>query len=340
MKEALESGIRDQWIVAMADEIIDNMINSTRTSVPEDIDFSKPYHLIHTTMQMKIKMKTDTIIDKLKARLCACGNELQEVDNETYSPTVASLTHAFMLHDAVHDRMHVQLIDTKAAYLCQEYPQDVNSLYIKLPKRVANALNMTPDRTYRIRRYIYGLPDAGRAYYDAYPEHLMQNGFTRTASDLCLFVKLIAPRRQVYVWAQVDDTLIAADELRDIEEFKTMMTKRFEITVNAEADHHLGVNITKLPSGALRLTQKKLLSNIFEECQDALSNISSRPIVPFKPNRPSNEDQPFSKKQYLHLLGMLNYCFVVVQMWQPPSPMRQVNQANRQFMIITTCWTS
>ena len=60
----------------MADEIIDNMINSTRTLVPEEIDRSKAYKLIHTTMQLKIKMKTDTIVDKLKARLCACGNEL------------------------------------------------------------------------------------------------------------------------------------------------------------------------------------------------------------------------------------------------------------------------
>ena len=71
VKEALDSGIRDQWIMAMADEIIENMIKSTRTLVPEDIDFSKPYHLIHTTMQLKIKMKTDTIIDKLKAKGCA-----------------------------------------------------------------------------------------------------------------------------------------------------------------------------------------------------------------------------------------------------------------------------
>ena len=55
-------------------------------SVTEDIDESKSYHLIHTRMQLKIKMKTDTIVDMLKARLCACGHELTEVDHETYSP--------------------------------------------------------------------------------------------------------------------------------------------------------------------------------------------------------------------------------------------------------------
>ena len=45
-----------------------------------------------------------------------------------------------------------------------------------------------------------------------------------------------------------------------------MMMKRFEITVNTEADHHLGVNITRQEDGSLRLTQSKLLNTIFEEC--------------------------------------------------------------------------
>ena len=81
-------------------------------------------------------------------------------------------------------------------------------LYAKLPKRVALALNLNPDQTYRIKRFMYGLPDAGKAYYDAYCEHLTQNGFTRTVSDLCLFVKIIARDRRVYVWIHVDDTLL------------------------------------------------------------------------------------------------------------------------------------
>ena len=38
------------------------MLNSTMTLKPEDIDESKDYKLIHTTMQLKIKMKTDTIL--------------------------------------------------------------------------------------------------------------------------------------------------------------------------------------------------------------------------------------------------------------------------------------
>ena len=307
VKEALESRLRDQWIMAMVDEIIETMLNTTKTLRPEDIHESKEYKLIHTTIQLKIKMKTDTIVDKLKARLCACGNEPEEVESETYSPTVSNLTHSFMLQVAVHDRMHIQLIDTKSAYLCQDYPQDVTPLYIKLPKRVAEAIDLDPNQTYRVLKYIYGLPDAGRAYYDAYSNHLMENGFSRTVSDPCLFYKIVSPVRRVYVWIHVDDTLIAADLLEDIESFKEMMTKRFEITVNAEADHHLGVNIQKLPDGSLKLTQSKLLNAVFEECRDALRSKSTRPTVPLKPTREVTKSEPYDRKNFLHLLGMLKY---------------------------------
>ena len=45
------------------------------------------------------------------------------------------------------------------------------------------------------------------------------HGFVRTISDLCLFMKITAPDRRVYAWVHVDDTLIAADRLKDIEAF-------------------------------------------------------------------------------------------------------------------------
>ena len=89
----------------------DSRVNDQLNANPK----ARSYRRIHTlqvyptTMQLKIKMITETIVDKLKARLCACGNELEEVDNDTYSPTVSALTHCLMLQLAVHDRMHIRI---------------------------------------------------------------------------------------------------------------------------------------------------------------------------------------------------------------------------------------
>ena len=88
---------------------------------------------------------------------------------------------------------------------------------------------------------------------------------------------------------------------------KNFMEKRFEITVNTEADHHLGVNMTALGDGSLQLTQSKLLKNIFTEYEHVLPTSNVRNRVPLNPTRASGNSEPFDRKQYLHLLGMLNY---------------------------------
>ena len=151
--------LRSGWVTAMDDEI-NTVIEKFKCLVEEEIDTSQPYDLLDATMQLRKKMKTGVIVDKLKARICICGNQLDEVDDETYSPTVAPLTHAFMLQLAVHDRMIIQLVDAVAAYLNQDYPEDAKQLYVRLPKLVAQAVGRDPEKTYRVKKYVYGLPDS------------------------------------------------------------------------------------------------------------------------------------------------------------------------------------
>ena len=161
-----------------------------------------------------------------------------------------------MLQIADRDRMHIKLIDTKSVFLSKDYPADATPLYIMLPSR------RSPE-------------PQPLANYDAYSEHLKSHGHTLTVSDPCLFSKAIANRRRVYIWIYVDDTLIAADDLRDIKEFKDVVRKRFEVTVNEEANHHLGVNFERYEDWPPKLTQSKLLGNIFSEHPEALYRTSA-----------------------------------------------------------------
>ena len=304
--EALRTPLRSGWVDAMDGEI-DTVIEKFKCLVEEEIDYSQPFDLLHATMQLKKKMKDAFTVDKLKARICICGNELKEVEGETYSPTVAPLTHSFMLQLAVHDRMIIQLVDTVAAYLNQDYPQDAKPLYVKLPKLVAQAVGRDPEKTYRVKKYIYGLPDSGRAYYEAYSTHLIENGYLRSINDPCLFFKIISPQRKVYVWIHVDDTLVAASLPEDIEDFKTAIRTKFQITVNEAADQHLGVNIKKHEDGSITLTQSKLLKNIFDEYLEEAKKGRKRLSVPMRTSVRDPDDSPYDRRSYLHLLGMLNY---------------------------------
>ena len=80
------------------------------------------------------------------------------------SPTIGALTNSI----AVINRMCVRIIDTVEAYLYQTYPTTLPAIFIKMPVKVMEALHIPFDVVHRIEKYIYGLPDSGRAYYQAY----------------------------------------------------------------------------------------------------------------------------------------------------------------------------
>ena len=136
--------------------------------------------------------------DKKKARLCACGNELKGKIADLYSPTIGALTYSTVHQIAVIDRMKVRIIDTVKAYLYQSYPDSSSPIYIRIPAKVMNALQIPEDTVYRIKKYIHGLPDFGRAYYLAYAKLFQNAGYKKAKSDPCLFYKIIGDER-IYI---------------------------------------------------------------------------------------------------------------------------------------------
>jgi hypothetical protein len=280
--------------------------------VPEEIDYNKDYDCIHATVDLKIKYIDETTIDKFKVRICGCGNELVRSGaylNETYSPTVSYLTHSTMLQLAIYEQMHICSIDTVAAFLHQEYPASLKPLYIVLPASVAKVCNLDPKTTYRVKKYIYGLPDAGRAYYIAYRDHLIASGYVMTTSDPCLFVRLV-PEQEIrtYVWIHVDDTIVASTHEKEIDHLRECLQQKFQITSH-DFTKHLGINIERLESGAVKLRQRKLLGALFDEYPPSgrKANQPQRAKRMDTNNVNDQEKEPCEQREYLHLLGMLNY---------------------------------
>jgi hypothetical protein len=152
----LKSQHSAKWVEAINIEV-NSLINNFKCLIPEEINYEKDYDCIHATIDLKVKYLDETTIDKYKARVCGCGNELVQsatYTNETYSPTVAHLTHSTMLQLAIYDQMHMCSIDTVGAFLYQEYPESLKPLYVILPKAVAEVCNLNPKTTYRVKKYI------------------------------------------------------------------------------------------------------------------------------------------------------------------------------------------
>jgi hypothetical protein len=114
---------------------------------------------------------------------------------------------------------------------------------------------------YRIRKYLYGLPDAGLAYYKAYSAHLEAGGYSRTVSDPCLFIKLDGNHR-TYVWTHVDDTFISYTIASELASFQARCRLRFDITVSGNEKKYLGIKLSSQSNGDVVLTQPKLLGTL------------------------------------------------------------------------------
>jgi hypothetical protein len=189
VNKVLKGNNYSQWVDAILLEVQQLIASGTLVAVNYS-ELPLNTAIIHSTMQLKEKLHQDGSVDKLKARLCACGNELLGVILDTFSPTVGALSYATVQQLAVIDQLHSCSIDVVGAYLYQDYPDSAPPLALQLSDNIATLCGYPPGQLFRINKYLYGLPDAGRAYYKAYSSHLIDCGFTRTASDPCLFVRL------------------------------------------------------------------------------------------------------------------------------------------------------
>jgi len=219
--------------------------------------------VIRTTWQLLQKLDREGNHVKFKARCCASGDILRDVIQETFSPTVNALTCVLLQNIALIDRMVQESADVTSAFLYPDYPQDKTPLYLTIEDNVADLLGEPRKCLYRCHKYIYGLPDAGKAFYEMYREHLKCYDYMPTISDPCLFIKHINDD-VIYIWIHVDDTYVCGTNKCVVDEFFRILRLKFDITTKQEVDSYIGIKHERLANGDLKLTQPKLLKKLFQ----------------------------------------------------------------------------
>jgi len=325
LKTALTGHDREAWISAIQKEF-DSLSKDTLKAIAKQ-DMAERYHKIRSTTQLVAKRNATTgEIDKFKARICARGDQLKGVlDAEhTYSPTIFLLTFAVIFHLAVILQMKRRIIDTVAAYLYQRYPTEADRvpLYITLEQLVAETCGFDPHQVFQVMMYIYGLPDAGKAYYAAVSALLIRNGYEMSKLDPCLFYR-IRSEETTYITLHVDDAFVCSTTDAGLDRVADTMRQDFQITVNDNADAYLGIHLEQLSDGSIKLTQPKLLRSLFAEFkpEDHPHN-KQRVPTPTRGRSSSShssdhsdddkssthrDSTPCDILRYMHLLGALMY---------------------------------
>lgn len=306
-----------------------------KTFKPIDTSTLEPgsYIRIKTTMQLKRKRDSTTgEIEKYKARECVRG-DLIKFDERlkemlTYSPTVSALSFALILQVATIRRMKKRTCDTVSAFTNQNYPSHLPKLIVKLDYDIACVCGLDPEQEYVMIMYLYGLPDASRAYYDAYKDHLSSNGYEVSKYEPCLFYR-INEDEETYISIHVDDTFIFSNSEAALNRFANVMQTRFQITMDEDPDAYLlGVHlIENKTTGSVMLHQPKLLQSLLESYEEQLDNpptsitatqyqqllgtlmylTKSRPDIQASISFAATHAKDPTLEQYKQLLGVVEY---------------------------------
>jgi hypothetical protein len=101
-------------------------------------------------------------------------------------------------------------VDVTGAYLYQEYPFE-QPLAVTLQSEVCDILGIAKE-----------MSDAGKAYYIAFSNHIVENGYTKSLLDPCLFYKIHNDNVKdiILICIHVDDIIyLFSSDINYIHEF-------------------------------------------------------------------------------------------------------------------------
>nr|GEV40245.1 retrovirus-related Pol polyprotein from transposon TNT 1-94 [Tanacetum cinerariifolium] len=170
------------WIDAMQEELNEFERLEVWELVP------RPDKVMVITLKWIYKVKLDELggILKTKARLVARGCRQEEgIDfEESFAPVARLEAIWIFLAYAAHKNMVIYHMDVKTAFLNGNLREEV---YISQSNVFVDQDN--PNHVYKLKKALYGLKKAPRAWYDMLSSFLISQDFSKGSIDLTLFIR-------------------------------------------------------------------------------------------------------------------------------------------------------
>ncbi len=151
-------------------------------------------------MFLKEKLLANGEFDRMKARLVAEGNFVDARSvGETNAPTVNPFTVFFMLNVAAQYRLELLTADIKGAYLIPDIvdgsepdtyvciEKTLTEIFVKLYPELKQYVNPSGRLVFKLRKYLYGFPQAAFHFHQHLSDTMRQLGFTQLTSDRCMW---------------------------------------------------------------------------------------------------------------------------------------------------------
>ena len=245
-----------RWIKAAEEEIIS--LQDTQAWVLTQLPAKK--RAIGCKWTFKVKYNTDGTVERYKARLVAKGysQKYGEDYDETFAPVVKHTTIRALLTVATTKQMLVKHFDVKTAFLHSDLTEDI---YMEQPEGFVDP--QKPEQVCKLKKGIYGLKQAARAWNMKINEALLRESFQRSKADPCLYTKKLNGR-WIFVLIYVDDLLVCYEQEGDCSRLLEVLNMDFETKDLGDVKHFLGMQIEREEDGSFLINQSHKIQEVIE----------------------------------------------------------------------------
>jgi hypothetical protein len=201
-------------------------------------------NIVGSKWVFRLKKDAAGHIVRYKARLVAQGfSQVEGVDYfDTYAPVAKLASIRTILALAAELDLELHQVDIKGAYLNGELTKD-EVIYMRQPPGFP--LPNSSGKVLRLVKTIYGLKQSGRRWYQKFTEICETTlGLTRCSVDQAVFYRRKG-NSIIIIAVHVDDCTIAANNRKMIEDIKSKLGSRVEVTDLGELHWLLGIEVTR-----------------------------------------------------------------------------------------------
>eukprot|EP00253_Pinus_taeda_P023234 PITA_23234 len=199
-------------------------------------------------------------------------------------------------------------MDVKTTFLHGDLEEEI---YMKQPEGFA--VKGKKELVSKLKKYLYGLKQSPRMWYQKFDTFIPGLGFTRSKADHCVYFKLIGDH-VIYLVLYVGDMLLVGNEKEIIQDLKTQLSSKFDMKDLGAANYILGREIKRdRAKRKLWLNQRKYVETILQR----FNMQDSKPLkVPIPVGvrlsaeqcpKKQEEEEDMSRVPYASAVGSLMY---------------------------------
>ncbi|GJS64650.1 retrovirus-related pol polyprotein from transposon TNT 1-94 [Tanacetum coccineum] len=219
---------------------------------------------------------------------------------ESFTPVARIETIRIFIENATNKNIAIFQMDVKTAFINGELKEEV---YVSQLEGFVD--QEYPSHVYKLKKALYDLKQAPRAWYDMLSSFLISQHFSKGAVDPTLFTRK-ARNNLLLVQIYVDDIIFASTNTALCNEFANQMTTKFKMSMMGQMLFFLGLQISQSPRGIF-LNQSKYASEIIKKYGMLSSNSIDTPMVEKNKLDEDLHGTPFDATLYHGMIGSLMY---------------------------------